>query len=191
MKKLALTISVAALALAGAAYAMPEGPMNDPMGASTITRAEAEAKARAMFDKLDINHDGKLDRADREAHQADQFKKMDTDGNGVISSAEFAAAHDRGPGKDGAEPRREGGKHPMMAMMLLHKADTNHDNAVSRDEFVAAALDHFDKTDTNHDGKVTPQERRAAMKAMRGHMKGMRGMEHGDDHSDGPMPSAH
>ena len=136
MKKLTLALSAAALALSAAAYAAPEGPMADPMGDQTVTRAEVEAKARAMFDKMDVNHDGKLDRADREAHQAEQFKKMDTDGNGAISPAEFAAAHDRGPGEKGQI------KHPMMAMMMLHKADANHDNAVSRDEFVAAALGH-------------------------------------------------
>ncbi|MEY4160128.1 MAG: hypothetical protein RLZZ136_749 [Pseudomonadota bacterium] len=184
MKKLALALSTAALAYAGIASAAPQG---DPMGDKTVTRAEAEAKARAMFDKLDVNHDDKLDRADREAHMADQFKTIDSDSNGAISPAEFKAAHEHAPGDKG--PGAMGQiKHPMMAMLMLHKADTNHDNAVSRDEFVAAALGHFDKADANHDGQLTAQERRTAMKAMRDRMRAMRGQHGHEAMGDGPPP---
>ncbi|MEO7248077.1 MAG: EF-hand domain-containing protein [Novosphingobium sp.] len=204
MNKLTLAISAAALAFAGAGFAAYAAEadghhMMDPMGAKTVTRAEALAHAAAMFDKLDANHDGKLDTADREARQIARFKKIDTDGNGAISQTEFPAAHarklgDHGMGHDrggdgmkdhgrmGHEGRRE---MPMMGMVMLKMADTNKDGAVSRDEFVSAAMAHFDQADANHDGKVTPEERRAAMMAMHDRMKGMRGM--GGMH-EGPMP---
>ena len=79
------------------------------------------------------------------------------------------------------------GHHGMkgMAMHRLAGMDANGDRAITRDEFVAGALRRFDAADANHDGKVTPEERRAAMKArmqeMRGRMKGMDmgGMEGG------------
>ena len=100
-------------------------------------------------------------------------------------------------GMGGTGAGMHGGKRgAMMGYVMLRMADINKDGAVSRDEFVAAALAHFDKADANHDGKVTPEERRAAMKAMHEHMGGMkgRGGMHGMrgpmDHpmGDGPPP---
>ncbi len=208
MKKLTLTISAVALALAGTAYAAQEGGMRmkDPMGDKTVTRAEAEAKAKEHFAMMDVNSDGKLDKADHAARQLEHFKKMDTDRNGSISQAEFLAAHQRGPGNEhsgmggpdgkmampherGAHeggPRGAGGKHGKRGMdgghkmMMLHMADANKDGVITRDEMVGGMLKHFDMTDTNKDGKVTPEERRAAMAKMHEHMKSMKGgMKHG------------
>jgi len=228
MKKFALAVSAATLALAGAAYAaqdMPPPPPGahgmDPMGDKIVTRAEAQDMAGKMFDRMDANHDGKLDKADREAREVEHFRKLDTDGNGSISQSEFLAAHAGGPGKPGGEPpagappmdhgpegmKHDGmghggmghggmghggmgpGGHDMMAGMILRRADADHDGTVTRAEFVNAMLAHFDQVDANHDGKVTPEERKAAMKAMRGKMEGMRGMRHHDGAmGDGPPP---
>lgn len=202
MKKIALAFSAAALALAGAAYAAPDGPpppeggmamhrpmMADPMGDKVVTKAEFEAHAKAMFDKMDVNHDGRIDKGDREAKMMEKFKSIDTDGNGSISPAEFMAAHakgghegmqhEMGHGMDSNRMEKDragpGGGHEMMGMMMLRMADTNHDGAVTRDEFMAAAMKHFDMVDADHDGKLTPEERRAAMQKMREHMRGMMG----------------
>jgi len=214
MKKFVLALSAATLALGGVAYAaqdMPPPPPGghgmDPMGDKTLSRAEAEAMAGKMFDRMDANHDGKLDKADREARTVEHFRKLDTDGNGSISQAEFLAAHGpdhgdhdgkgpEGKGHEGMEhegmehrgmEHRGPGGHEMMAGMIMHQADANKDGTVTRAEFVAAALAHFDKVDANHDGKVTPEERKAAMKAMRGGMKGHMGGMHGMRHGEGPM----
>ena len=214
MKKLTLAISAAALAFAGAGFAAyaAEADGHRMMGAmadKTLTRTEASAHASAMFDKLDVNRDGKIDPADRTARQIERFKKVDSDGNGAISQAEFLAAQARKSGERGMGPNRDGGammergmkrrgmmghaggrEMPMVGMVMLRMADTNRDSAVSREEFVAAAMGHFDQADSNHDGKLTPDERRAAMQAMHAKMKGMRamgGMQHGT--GEGPMPS--
>ncbi len=210
MKKLTLAISAAVLAVTGAGVAAFAAEatghrMMGPMADITVTRAEASAHANAMFDKLDANHDGKIDAGDREARQIEHFKKMDTDGNGAISQAEFLAGHarkmgergmgqgragdgmkDRGMGDRGAMRHEGRGEMPMMGMVMLKMADTNKDGAVSRDEFVGSAMAHFDQADANHDGKLTPDERRAAMKAMHEKMKGMRGM---GGMREGPMPA--
>jgi Ca2+-binding EF-hand superfamily protein len=186
--------------------------MMDPMGDKTITRAEAAAKATEMFDKMDANHDGKVDKADREARQMAHFDKMDTDHNGSISRDEFIAAHQMKPMGAGAPDGAKmgsgmgqgmgkgmghgmGGRmHGAGAMMMMARmADTNNDHAISKAEFTAAALKHFDMADANHDGKLTPEERKAAMAKMHermgqhkgGGMRGMGGMG-GMDH-DGPM----
>ncbi|MFM5893329.1 MAG: EF-hand domain-containing protein [Novosphingobium sp.] len=186
MKKSLIGFSALALGLAGAAYAADEMPGGDPLGDKTVTKAEFVAKGAAMFDKMDVNHDGKLDAADRAAHEGEMFDALDSDHNGSLSKAEFAAAHQRGPEGDGpggkgmrhGGPGAEHGGH--MGMMMMHMADTNQDGAVTRDEFAAAQAKHFDMIDANHDGQLTQAERKAAhdkMKAMGGGKHG--GMRHG------------
>ncbi len=182
MKRFTLALSAAALALtgaaAGAAYAQQHRMMADPMGDATVTRAEAQAKAAAMFDQHDVNRDGKLDQADRAAKIAQHFDQMDTNHDGAISKDEFTAAHMkpmgmRGePGKMG--PGHEGRGHGMghRGMGMMGAMDANHDRTVTRDEFIAGALKRFDTADANHDGKLTKDERRAAFRA---HMLERRG----------------
>lgn len=186
MKTYLIGISALALGLAGVAYAADEMP-GDPLGDKTVTKAEFLAKGAAMFDKMDVNHDGKLDAADRAAHEGAMFNQLDTDHNGSLSKAEFAAAHQRGPEGAGGKGMRHGGPEGEhgghMGMMMMRMADTNNDGAVTRDEFAAAQAKHFDMMDTNHDGQLTQAERKAAhdkMKAMGGKRGGMRHGDHGD-----------
>lgn len=195
MKKIVLGLGLTATALAGTAYAAQAGAlgpqaramMADPLGKATITRAEAETRAGQLFDRLDVNHDGKLDQADRDARMMQRFDQIDTNHDGSISRQEFLAMHQhmaqRGPdgmhhdgpgmGGNGEHMGHHMGHHAMghggmkMGMALLGQADANHDGAITRQEFMAAALKRFDAADTNHDGKVTLDERRAAFRAMR------------------------
>ena len=220
MKKFTLALTVAALAIGGTAagvvYAQQDGAMGgghksgmhgmmaDPFGDATITRADAQAKAAAMFDKMDLNHDGKLDAADRAIRIGEHFDKMDANHDGVLSKQEFIAAHEQamaaheghegmkrpgheGPGHDG--PGMKGPEmmgHGMMEHGMMGM-DANGDRTVTRDEFVAGALKRFDAADANHDGKLTKEERLAAFRA---HMRERReGMHGGMGHpgADGPM----
>ena len=199
MKKYLIGISALALGLAGAAYAADEMPGGDPLGDKTVTKAEFLAKGVAMFDKMDVNHDGKLDAADRAAHEGAMggekakhdgamFDRIDANHDGNVSRDEFAAAHQRGPGGNGpgADGHRGGHGGGHMGMMMMRMADTNQDGAVTRDEFAAAHAKHFDMMDANHDGQLTQAERKAA----RDKMKDMGGMRHGKrgDHAMGNMP---
>lgn len=184
-KRLMIGLSAAAFALAGAGVAY--AAVND----GTTTRAEAQTHASAMFARMDVNKDGKLDTADRSARQAERFDRIDSDNNGSISPAEFSA----GRGRDGARGSnragsdgdkrghqmgghamggRHGGGHGMGGMMLMRMADTNGDQAVSQAEFSAAALKHFDSADANKDGTLTRAERQAAHQAMRAQMQAAR-----------------
>ena len=222
MKTSIIALGAALAAFAGVAYAqqhMP--PEGDPMGTATVTRAEAQTKAAEMFTRLDVNGDGKLDQADREAMIGKRFDAMDANHDGQLSKQEFIAAHQKMPGMEGHgmdEHAMEGQggamgpgmeEHPMRGHMgrrmgmsggmgggmgrMAAMADTNGDHAISRDEFLAAAMKRFDAADANHDGKLTPEERKAAfragMKAMREHRKGQ-GMDHGDMPPPPPPASA-
>jgi hypothetical protein len=196
MKTKLLGLSLVALGLAGAAYAAaPQAPA-DPLGDKTVTKAEFIAKHGEMFDTMDANHDGKLDAADRAAHMGQMFDMADTDHNGSLSRAEFDAMHQRGPegGMGGGEgmgkDMRHGGDHGM-GMKMLGMADANHDGAVTRDEFLAGAGQHFDMMDANHDGSLTKAERAAARAKMGGKHRAGRGGHAGQpmgDHQMGDMP---
>ncbi|WP_095012475.1 EF-hand domain-containing protein [Tsuneonella mangrovi] len=180
MRKLTLTIAAATLAtagLAGIAYAAP-----GMMPSGDMTRAQATAMADKMFAKMDVNGDGKIDAADREAMKAKMFDRIDTNHDGVISKDEFEAAgppHRDGDmrgerqGKRGHHRGMRGDRGDMMRMML-RRADTNGDGAITKAEFEAAALKHFDQMDANHDGTVTAAERQAAHDAMKAKWEQMR-----------------
>lgn len=179
-KTLTLGLSIAALAVAGTAIAQnaPAAPRGD-WANKTMTRAEVQTQAAAMFDRMDANHDGKLDQTDREARKAEMFAKLDTDKNGQLSPAELEAGHKMRPGgPDGDHAGMAGMDHAKMGghkmgrgmhggMGMGRMADTNKDGVVTKDEFVAAALTRFDAGDANHDGSLTPAERQAAHAAMK------------------------
>ncbi|WP_404479771.1 hypothetical protein [Novosphingobium sp. BL-52-GroH] len=122
MKKLTLGLSAAALAIGGVACAQApatpphdrpghDRPRIDANGDGTVTRAEAQAAATAMFARLDVDKDGKLDQADRDLGRQQMrdrmFARLDANGDGSISKAEFSAEKGpdaRGPGMDGPPP---------------------------------------------------------------------------------------
>lgn len=192
--KLTLGLSVAALSIGGIAYAQPGrggGPMMDTDGNGVVTRAEAKQAGDAMFTRMDVNNDGKLDQADRqarhEARRAEMFAKLDTNNDGSISNEEFMAMPPRGPGMGG--PGMDGKRGPGMRgdgdgwrgkhhrgkrggmMMMAKMADTNNDGAVSKAEFDAAGEKHFAMMDADNDGQITQAERQAAHAKMKAQWK--------------------
>lgn len=201
MKQFTLALTVAALAIGGTAasvvYAQQSGAMAsmsgkhgmmaDPLGDATITRAEAQAKAVALFDQHDANRDGKLDKADRAVRIGEHFDKMDANRDGAISKQEFIAAHEQPmTGHDGAGHKGMMG-HGMMGHGMKGM-DANGSRTITRDEFVAGALKRFDTADANHDGKLTKDERRAAMRThMRERREGRHGGMKGGMGEGGPM----
>lgn len=160
---------------------------------ATQTRAEAQAHAAEKFAKMDANKDGKIDASDRAARraemQAKMFDRLDANKDGSISKAEWDQhsadrAAKRGEkradaGTDGKRGMRghhggRGGHHGMM----MGKADTDGDKAISKAEFQTAALARFDAADANKDGQVTAEERaaqREAWKAKAGEWRAKRG----------------
>ncbi|MGH6786365.1 MAG: EF-hand domain-containing protein [Novosphingobium sp.] len=187
-KLIAALSALGLVAIGSTAYAAAERD-------GTTTRAEAQAHAAQMFAHMDLNKDGKLDPADRAARHGAMFERLDSDKNGSISRAEFDAVHAMrgeraerrgdGPGGEGKHRMgRRGGGHRMGGMLLLHMADANKDGAITQAELSTAMLAHFDKADANRDGALTRDERRAAHREMRKHMREMRG-----DHAP-PPPAA-
>ena len=164
VRRAAIVATLATAAVAGAAYAQQRGDDG------THTRAEAQARATELFERLDANHDGKLDPADRAARRNMLFDRLDADKNGALSREEFAARPPRSQGgmRGDGERGRDGPQHRMGGPMAMPRmADADRNGSVSQAEFVAAALQRFDRADANKDGQVTSEERQAARSAMR------------------------
>lgn len=183
-KKISLFTLAAAL-VAVPVLAAPGGADDN----AVQTRAEAQARATQMFAKMDANKDGRLDATDRAAQraerQAKRFASLDADGNGSISKAEWdqhgadrtakraerrekrAAAGEAGEGKRHHGMRGGHGKRGGHRGMMIGKADTDGDKAISQAEFQTAALARFDAADANKDGQVTREERQAQRGAWR------------------------
>lgn len=178
-----------AIAAASIVTPAPAGAQTEP--AAEFTRAQAETRAAAMFDKIDLNSDGVLDSKDREARSRTHFDAMDSDKNGEISFTEFEATRgerggkfakmhgERGDGKlaegrRGVGPKGDGprgvgprgnGPHQIDGL-----ADANSDGKVSKQEFTALAMQRFERADANDDGTISADERRS-------HKGGKRGMD--------------
>ncbi len=178
MKKITLGLSLVALSIAGVAYA--DHHDSDADGNRSVARAQAQAHAAAMFARMDVNKDGKLDAADRATQEAEKFARIDTNKDGTLSRDEFGAGRNHGAGANGAErpdrmAHRGGNGAKRGSMMLLRMADTNQDQSVTSAEFTAAHLKRFETSDANKDGTLTREERQAAKAKMREHMRSQKG----------------
>jgi hypothetical protein len=194
VKKKMTLLTLGAALIAVPVLAAPGGDRNmgDANKDGVLTRAEAEAHAKAMFVKLDVNKDGKLDQADRAARHAEKraqmFDRLDANKDGSISKAEWdqadaarQAKRAEWKAKRGERAGAPGNGAERHAMRGHHggkrgghggpggwmKADANGDKAISQAEFVAGALARFDRMDANKDGKVTAEERQVMRQAMR------------------------
>jgi hypothetical protein len=96
--KLSIALTVAAL-LSSAAFAQqePQSSASTPSAAVKPPPAPPAGPAvdlGAIFDKLDVNHDGKLSLDEAQAHPtvAANFAGADASGDGVVTKDEFMTA---------------------------------------------------------------------------------------------------
>jgi hypothetical protein len=207
--KCGLFVGVAAVVLT---TAMPF--VAAPLGAAPATAApqpapgvpydQVKAAADKLWDRMDVNHDGKVDAADHDARLLEHFARWDTNHDGVISKEEFLAFahareahgmghrpgdpdrgvdhgddHGEGPWARGGPGHGPGGFAAMaIAGWAFHAA--RKDGVVTRAAFDAAVKARFDALDANHDGTLTREELRAAWRGGRGHH------EWGPDHPGHP-----
>lgn len=179
--KTLLSLAAAALtttALFGAAVADAQTSPAAPREAraAAMTRADAHARAKAAFERLDTNQDSILDAADRDAAARQRFASLDTDADGALSFEEFSAAQpimrrvirqqagasqigeQRGGEPAGGEPRAGRGR----AGAIARPDGVPATGQISEADFVARALARFDALDADGNGVVTAEERRAA-----------------------------
>jgi Ca2+-binding EF-hand superfamily protein len=182
--------ALAALAAIPAAAQPGEGRMRP---AGPLTRAAAEARVEARFERADANHDGfvteeevrlrgEMRRANRQHRRGERraqlFERLDADHDGSISREEFEAR----PALRGGEGERRGRRlvhrrgrgGGMMAgfgARAFERLDADRDGRVALAEAERAALERFDRVDSDRDGTISAEERQAAREAFRGRMR--------------------
>ncbi|WP_158611040.1 EF-hand domain-containing protein [Aurantiacibacter spongiae] len=168
MKKIVtIALATAALGIGGtAALAQADADATAHRRGAETTRVQTQARAAAMFARMDANGDGVLSQADREARARARFEAMDADGNGAVTFAEMQAHHRdmrgmRGDGQRRDRGERMGHRGGLHGAMMGLRAGTGSDGSISQSDFVSAALARFDAADANSDGTVTREERRA------------------------------
>ena len=117
-------------------------------GAAGLALAQDNAPGQRGVFQADANNDGVLTRQEFDAGRVAHFTRLDADNNGQLSREEMRAMR--------AERHRRGGRGGMHG---LHGADANNDGNITRDEFLARPLQHFDRLDANDDGVVSAAER--------------------------------
>jgi Ca2+-binding EF-hand superfamily protein len=104
-----------------------------------ITLEDAKRYASVEFDRLDVNHSGVVDH--------DEFVAS------LKRAVEHASTLDRQQRLQRALDRRE---------TLFHTLDQKSDGKITKDEYTAAAVQHFNELDIDKTGKVTVQDLRLA-----------------------------
>jgi len=117
-------------------------------------------RRQAHFDKLDGNHDGIVTREEFVAAASAKFAGLDAAGDGKVTVADIEAA-----------PKTQE-RALRVAERLIQRMDTNHDGAVSHEEFLAAAKARFARMDRNGDGYLDADEARGGRWSSHQHAAG-------------------
>jgi hypothetical protein len=131
-----LTLAIACTALIASTGAVAQG--TDAAGQQPdLTREQARERADQLFDGFDLNHDGIVTRA--EAERVGRKLMMHR----------AATGRDSAPGLGGH----------TLRFLKRRFADADQ---VTKADFEAAMLAHFDAMDSDHDGVLTAAEREQA-----------------------------
>jgi len=116
------------------------------VGAAGLALAQDSAPRRGHFGmfQADANNDGVLTRAEFDAGRNTHFAQLDANSDGALSRGEMRGMR---------------GGHRGGGMHSLRGADANNDGNITRDEFLARPIEHFDRLDANHDGVISAAER--------------------------------
>jgi Ca2+-binding EF-hand superfamily protein len=127
-----------------------------------------------LFDRLDKNKDGYIDKDEAPPRLKERFDQIDTDKDGKISKEEFKQAmalmqQFRGGAGGKPKPGQGGAPNPDT---LFDRLDKNKDGFIDKSEAPEKLKEHFDQIDTNKDGKISKDEFRQAMQLLMRNRKG-------------------
>jgi len=144
---------------------------------ATKTKGDKAGRGHGMFQRLDVNKDGKVTKAEAKKVADERFAKLDANNDGAITEAEakefresMRAEHQkkRGDKADGKSCEgKHGDKRAHRGAGLFKKSDANNDGKITRAEAAAMEAKRFARLDTNNDGVITQAEAKAAHKARR------------------------
>jgi len=128
-----------------AVFAAAAASAADPTAAPS-SRAEKRAEMRQeFFNKLDTNHDGVISRAEYQAWVDSRFAKLDTNGDGTVDADEVATSQ---AAMERVQKRAEG---------FVKRYDASGDGKVSKADFEAKEMQHFDRLSNGADSITEDQ----------------------------------
>jgi EF-hand domain/EF hand len=98
---------------------------------------DARRSTASVFQLVDINRDGTIDEGEVRQAASAFFDRLDTDKDGTLDAKEL-----RG----------------HLSEQDFRAYDTDHDNTLTKDEYLAIVEQRFKSTDANHDGKLKIDE---------------------------------
>jgi len=136
MRKTVFTaFTLTALVAAGAAFAAP----GSNAGTTPAPNAQPGQWRQQFFDKIDTNHDGIISRAEYQAWVDSRFAKFDSNGDGVVDADEVATSQ---AAAERVQKRAEG---------FVRRYDTSGSGQVSKADFEAKEMQHFDRLSNGAD----------------------------------------
>lgn len=121
-------------------------------GVASPAPAQTPADAgRALFQRADVNNDGRLSRIEFDAAREGVFARGDADRDGRLTMSELRALRPDGA----AAPQRRPGRDQIQKLRAI---DRNNDRAIDLNEFRALNGERFAAADRNRDGFVTRDE---------------------------------
>jgi hypothetical protein len=131
-------------------------------------RMSKEQAIERMFQELDVDKSGAVERVESNASWEKRFQAMDLNGDGAISREEGVTARGK---RDMPEERRK--RTEEWRAKRFASLDADGDGKVTLAEFQAKRAQVFSEADTNGDGKVTKDEMvsRWEKNGERGHKK--------------------
>ena len=134
----------------------------------------ATGDASRMFDSLDTNHDGNIDKTEAQARPwlQQNFDRFDGDRDGKLGKDEFAAAVSaeraaRRDSRGGAGATSNAASNATSAYNQFDTLDKNNDGKLDPTEVQSLPWlqQNFSQYDTNHDGTLGKDEFSAAVSA--------------------------
>ena len=163
-------------------------PNGEPLNGGQLGRPACQEAMSRWFERVDANHDGSISHEEFMADAQAQFRRMDIDHNGYLVPEELerfrqpyrqqapvesasVSAQDNGNSQSQEGRHRRGGSHgrggndgnrqeapPEDTSDPVMSADTNLDNKVTPEEFMARAERVFHASDSNGDGTLNRDE---------------------------------
>ncbi|NBB64971.1 calcium-binding protein [Pseudomonas sp. ODNR1LW] len=134
------SLLLCALAAAGISLSASPAPAQTPGDAG-----------RALFQRADVNNDGRLSRVEFDAAREAMFARGDADHDGRLTMSELRALRPDGA----AAPQRRPGREQIQKLRAI---DRNNDRAIDLNEFRALNGERFTAADRNRDGYVARDE---------------------------------
>jgi EF hand domain-containing protein len=119
--------------------------------------------AQYYLTRVDLDNKGYFTLEDAKRYASAQFDRLDTDHDGLVDHDEFVAALKNSIERSNSPDRKARLERELARReTLFHTLDQKGDGKITKDEYLAATVQHFSELDADKTGKITPQELRAA-----------------------------